>query len=41
MDEYDLLLEEDEKTNRLTESLDLFRTVTGSQFLEKVFIVSR
>jgi guanine nucleotide-binding protein subunit alpha len=35
LDEYDLVLEEDDKTNRFTESLDLFRTVTGSQFLEK------
>lgn len=34
MDEYDRTLEEDSKTNRLTESLQLFGDVTGSQWFQ-------
>lgn len=34
LDEYDMTLEEDSKTNRLEESLRLFSQVTGSQFFE-------
>jgi len=34
LDEYDMVLEEDNKSNRLLESLNLFSQVTGSQFFE-------
>lgn len=37
LDEYDMKLEEDSRTNRMEESLQLFGEVTGSQFFaEKV-----
>jgi len=34
LDEYDMVLEEDNRQNRLTESLTLFSQVSGSQFFE-------
>jgi GTPase SAR1 family protein len=34
LDEYDMKLVEDHKTNRMEESLDLFRQVTGSQIFQ-------
>lgn len=36
LNEYDMVLEEDNVTNRMEESLQLFRLVTGSEWLENV-----
>eukprot|EP01126_Amoeba_proteus_P033777 TRINITY_DN3331_c0_g1_i11.p1 TRINITY_DN3331_c0_g1~~TRINITY_DN3331_c0_g1_i11.p1 ORF type:complete len:151 (+),score=25.60 TRINITY_DN3331_c0_g1_i11:236-688(+) len=35
LNEYDLVLEEDEKTNRLVESLKLWKALTSSQFFHQ------
>jgi len=36
MNEYDMVLEEDNKTNRMEESLKLFQKLTGSQWFDNV-----
>jgi len=35
LDEYDLFLEEDERANRFSESLELFRIISSTQFLKQ------
>jgi len=39
MNEYDMVLEEDNKTNRMEESLKLFQKLTGSQWFDNVSFI--
>lgn len=39
MNEYDMVLEEDNKTNRMEESLKLFQKLTGSQWFDEVSFI--
>jgi len=39
LNEYDMLMEEDDKTNRMEESLKLFQKLSGSQWLKEVSFI--
>jgi hypothetical protein len=39
INEYDMVLEEDNKTNRMEESLKLFSKLTGSQWFDEVSFI--
>eukprot|EP01126_Amoeba_proteus_P065285 TRINITY_DN9258_c0_g2_i2.p1 TRINITY_DN9258_c0_g2~~TRINITY_DN9258_c0_g2_i2.p1 ORF type:complete len:328 (-),score=49.85 TRINITY_DN9258_c0_g2_i2:577-1560(-) len=39
MNEYDMVLEEDNKTNRMEESLKLFQKLTGSQWFDEISFI--